>query len=109
MTSVEKTVDIRKRLRGKLGASLEKLKEPDADPRELVGLAWPLADTAILDESLVMATNLESLLKAVGENGWCRSCGADIFWLVTKNGKKAPYTPMGLNHFADCASADRHR
>ena len=43
-----------------------------------------------------------TLLKNVGDPGTCRGCGASIFWVTHRNGKKTPYTPAGLNHFLDC-------
>jgi hypothetical protein len=50
------------------------------------------------------------LYGAVGADaGKCRSCGRAIWWVVTKAGKRAPYTVDGTNHFADCANANSHR
>lgn len=50
----------------------------------------------------------------------CRSCGAPIFWMVTKADKKMPLdirsarleedgTRTYLSHFATCPQADQHR
>jgi len=54
-------------------------------------------------------TNMASLLKILGDPGLCRSCGAPIFWVTTKTGKKMPVTPAGISHFADCPNAAQHR
>ena len=35
----------------------------------------------------------------------CRGCGLPIFWVVHKNGKKAPYDFNGQNHFGTCVNA----
>ena len=50
------------------------------------------------------AKNLIALLKMVGDPGQCRSCGADVYWVTTKTGKKMPVTPAGIRHmeFVDC-------
>lgn len=50
-----------------------------------------------------------ALLKNVGDPGQCRGCQSPIFWVTHRNGKKAPYTPAGLNHFADCPAAGDFR
>jgi hypothetical protein len=49
--------------------------------------------------------NIVKLLTQIGDKGKCRGCGAEIYWVTHKNGKKAPYTSSGLNHFADCPKA----
>jgi hypothetical protein len=50
------------------------------------------------------------LYRALGfDEGNCRSCGKHIWWVVTKNGKRAPYTVDGISHFADCPHAKKHR
>lgn len=59
----------------------------------------PEADAATLRETV------GRLLTAVGDKGQCRGCGAEIWWLVHRNGKKVPYTAAGLNHFIDCPNA----
>ncbi len=35
----------------------------------------------------------------------CRGCRASVYWVTHKNGKRAPYTVAGLNHFVDCPAA----
>ncbi len=49
--------------------------------------------------------NITNLFKQIGEPSQCRGCGAEIYWVVHRSGKRAPYTPLGLNHFADCPAA----
>lgn len=56
-----------------------------------------------------LESNIRLLLAQVGEPGKCRGCGADIYWVVHRNGKRAPYTPHGLNHFADCPAAQNFK
>lgn len=53
-------------------------------------------------EVMDIQKNVTALLRNVGDAGTCRGCGAPIYWITHKNGKKAPYTGTGLNHFADC-------
>jgi hypothetical protein len=53
-----------------------------------------------------LRSNIAKLLANVGDKGQCRGCGAEIWWIThNKSGKKVPYTPEGLNHFADCPAA----
>jgi hypothetical protein len=52
---------------------------------------------------------IEALLAAVGEFGKCRGCEAPIYWVMTKRGAPAPYTPQGLSHFADCPAREQFR
>lgn len=55
-------------------------------------------------------SNIALLMKSIGADaGTCKSCGRSIWWVRTKAGKPAPFTPDGLNHFADCKSAAKHR
>jgi len=39
----------------------------------------------------------------------CARCGQAIAWVTHANGKKAPYTQWGHNHFVDCPRADEFR
>jgi hypothetical protein len=39
----------------------------------------------------------------------CRSCRAEIFWILTAAGKRMPVNPDGVSHFATCPNADQHR
>jgi len=46
--------------------------------------------------------NVRRLLEAVGTQGACEGCGAKIFWVMHKNGRRAPYTFMAANHYREC-------
>ncbi len=39
----------------------------------------------------------------------CRSCQAEIFWIVTTAGKRMPTNPDGTSHFSTCPNAALHR
>ena len=41
--------------------------------------------------------------------GRCRSCGAEMLWVTTRAGRRAPYDRDGVSHFATCPTADRWR
>ena len=57
-----------------------------------------------------LKSNIALLYRTIGaEAGECRSCKAPLWWLITKNGKRAPFTAEGLNHFADCPNAPAHK
>lgn len=67
----------------------------------------------------------------MASRAYCRSCGAEILWIITGAGKRMPLDvrsverrfvvdgstePMGaemrntyVSHFATCANADQHR
>ncbi len=51
----------------------------------------------------------KAFAKVAGDAGECRSCGATIYWVKTRNGKRAPYDGEGISHFATCPNANRHR
>jgi len=61
-------------------------------------------EQAILDmekaeEALVEARRLIILLlRNIGDRSRCKSCGAEIYWVVHKNGNKAPYTQLAEDH-----------
>lgn len=53
---------------------------------------------------------MESLLRNIAEElRPCKSCGAQLAMVRHRNGKLAPYTMSGINHFIDCAKADQFR
>ena len=52
---------------------------------------------------------IRAVLGHVGNRGHCSACHAEIWWVRHLNGKTAPYTAEGLNHFADCPHADQFR
>lgn len=76
-------------------------------------MSAPLVDERIR----AMALRLEQaqriaadLVRHVGTEGFCRWCGAKIFWVRHLDTKKnAPYDPTGLNHWATCPNAKEHR
>ena len=48
---------------------------------------------------------MRTLLGLIGDKAACSGCGVEIYWVRHRNGKKAPYTPSGMNHFLDCRKA----
>lgn len=56
-----------------------------------------------------LRANIARLLPLIGDEGECKGCSARIWWVRHKNGKVAPYTDTGLNHFADCKVANRFK
>lgn len=53
--------------------------------------------------------NMKSFIRLIGDEGRCKGCGVLIYWVKHKNGKAAPYTAEGLNHFVDCPAAKEFR
>lgn len=50
------------------------------------------------------------LFKVIGATpAICKKCGRDIWFVTTRHGKQAPYTPAGISHFADCPHAEEFR
>ena len=43
------------------------------------------------------------------ESKACLSCGAEIYWAVTRKGKATPVNPDGVSHFETCPHADDWR
>jgi len=62
-----------------------------------------------LDEAPQLKQNITRLLQQVGVPGTCKGCGGSIRWVQHTNGKWAPYTKLGLNHFADCPVKEQFR
>lgn len=53
---------------------------------------------------------IAALLRNVAENiRPCRACGVDIAMVRHRNGKLAPYTMDGVNHFVNCPKAEQFR
>ena len=52
---------------------------------------------------------MKTLMGLIGDKGLCSGCNAEIYWVKHRNGKRAPYTPSGMNHFLDCKEALRFR
>lgn len=64
-----------------------------------------LANSVLRGKAAVLA-----LFKVIGANeAACGTCFARILWVVTKNGKPAPYDYDGVSHFGTCPSASQHR
>lgn len=55
------------------------------------------------------------VLKVCGEPAICTGygsvlgCGARIYWMVTKGGKRIPFDPEGHAHFTTCPNAGQFR
>jgi len=52
-----------------------------------------------------VSQNVRRLLNLIGDRSTCKGCGAEIWWVTHRNGRRAPYTAEALNHFADCPAA----
>lgn len=53
---------------------------------------------------------IASLLKLTAkEIRPCKLCNVTIYLVEHRNGKRAPYTIDGLNHFSNCKYADQFR
>ena len=66
-------------------------------------------DDETIHERVDYRKRIEFLLAVVGDKARCRGCGAEIYWIKTRAGKRAPYTREGINHFADCPEAAQFR
>lgn len=54
--------------------------------------------------------NIINFLKVIGgSESQCRSCGAVIWWIMTKNKKSAPVNGDLTSHFATCPQSQRWR
>ena len=62
-----------------------------------------------MEQELNYRQLLRDLVRNVGSLGYCRGCGAQVFWVVHRNLKNVPYTADGLNHFIDCPKAEQFR
>jgi hypothetical protein len=53
----------------------------------------------------------EKLVLAIGERGVCSSpaCREEIWWIIHRNGRRAPYNRDGVTHFATCPAAAQFR
>lgn len=52
---------------------------------------------------------VEAFMKVLGNKARCRGCDAEIYWVTTKNGKKAPFNEDGTSHFSNCPHASSFR
>lgn len=57
---------------------------------------WPIAQ---------VRGAVRSFIETIGWEGICKGCHATVYWIEHANGKRAPYTRLALNHFADCPEA----
>ena len=64
---------------------------------------------SLREEVAQLHNNITGLLQRIGDESICKGCRAVIWRVQHKNGKKAPYTSAGLNHFADCTEAKNFR
>lgn len=65
--------------------------------------------SACVGQGVDYEANLRQLLKIIGRPGKCRSCDAEVVWIITKTGKMMPLNVHGVSHFADCPNAAQHR
>lgn len=71
-----------------------------------------LNPTEMSDEQCCIEAQIESmrkLLTQIADQGLCRGCGAKVYWVEHKNGKRTPYTEAGLNHFVNCPERERFK
>ena len=71
------------------------------------GSASPEAIAKMAQERITLRANIEAILRNTADDiRPCLKCDATIFLIKHKNGKKAPYTIDGTNHFANCPKAE---
>lgn len=64
-----------------------------------------LADQDIIDRAS-LEINIENILERTAkEKRPCKACGVMLWMVQHSNGKIAPYTVDGTNHFVNCPSA----
>ena len=62
----------------------------------------------LLPCALAQAEAMRKLLTLIaGTPVACGGCGAKMYFVHHKNGKRVPYTEAGLNHFVDCPARDQ--
>ena len=49
------------------------------------------------------------LLRTAKETRPCRACQAQLYFVQHNNGKVAPYTADGVNHFINCPAANQFK
>jgi hypothetical protein len=52
---------------------------------------------------------VRELLTRVGDQGVCKGCRAEIYWVTHLNGKHTPYNADGTNHFGSCPDREQFR
>lgn len=90
---------------------LAKVAEIARDMKQRGPDSTPDADDSrgLVNSYMTWLDRVRALLKIVGDESTCRSCSRTIYWVKTRNGKRAPYTDQGISHFADCPNAAKHR
>ncbi len=63
----------------------------------------------IITAALERDTRHTRFFNFVSAPGKCSGCGAAIFWVVTKNGKRAPFNADAVSHWATCPQAESFR
>jgi hypothetical protein len=71
--------------------------------------ALPPAAVPLASDPTELRRRILTLLSNVGEKARCKGCMVEIWWVRHSNGKQAPYTAEGLNHFIDCPNRDQFR
>ena len=49
------------------------------------------------------------LLDILGSKATCKGCGADIWWVFTRNQRKMPVSKNLVAHFGECPKGGRFR
>ena len=52
---------------------------------------------------------LRMLFDKIGDEAKCDGCGATIYFIRHKSGKRAPYNPDAISHFATCQYASEFK
>lgn len=61
------------------------------------------------DRTADLLVNITRLLSNVADQGTCKGCHAEIWWITHRNGKKTPYDSDLTNHFITCPQAARFK
>ena len=71
------------------------------------GAASPENIAELQQERITLRANIEAILRNTAEEiRPCLKCNAIIFLIKLRNGKRAPYTADGSNHFTNCPEAE---
>jgi hypothetical protein len=69
-----------------------------------------MSAAATTPATLTPEQRLERILQLVAEAVRpCQACGVKLYFVRHANGKLAPYTADGVNHFATCPDRDRFK
>lgn len=59
-----------------------------------------------IDSQLIQLSHrITDLLNHVGDKSYCKGCGAEIYWVLHRNGKRQIYDPDGAPHRSTCPKA----